>query len=193
MINEYYGFASTPTEDYLTHYGVRGMKWGVRKALHKKSDKALSRQYRKAQKKLEKYKEKMNLTKQENEDAYHTGKTIRTGIGALGSLGAGYGIRKAIVDNPVLQNSVRANAMVPSLAATLLGAGLAAKEVYHATKAIAARRRTGKEGHKKAVVKYTEKANKWKHEMDKSFSGTKYAGKYTPLPITNKSKRRKSK
>lgn len=32
-MNEYYGIASTPTEDFLAHYGVKGMKWGVRKAI----------------------------------------------------------------------------------------------------------------------------------------------------------------
>ena len=26
--NEYYGVATTPTSDFLAHYGVQGMKWG---------------------------------------------------------------------------------------------------------------------------------------------------------------------
>lgn len=30
-MNEYYGIASTPTDDFLAHYGIKGMKWGVRK------------------------------------------------------------------------------------------------------------------------------------------------------------------
>ena len=39
---------------YLAHSGVKGMKWGVRKAIERGNDRALSRQYRKAQKKLAK-------------------------------------------------------------------------------------------------------------------------------------------
>ena len=58
MINEYYGAASTPTEDYIAHYGIKGMKWGVKRALSKSNDKSLARQYKKAQKM-----HKMNLIK----------------------------------------------------------------------------------------------------------------------------------
>ena len=54
MSNEYYGVSSTPTEDFLAHYGVRGMKWGVRKAIRTGNSQRLSRQYAKAQKKLAK-------------------------------------------------------------------------------------------------------------------------------------------
>ena len=54
MNTEYYGAPSTPTSDFLAHYGVKGMKWGVRRAIQKGNDRALSRQYKKAQKKLAK-------------------------------------------------------------------------------------------------------------------------------------------
>lgn len=54
MDNEYYGVASTPTDDFIAHYGIRGMKWGVRKAVQSGNMKKLGRQYRKAEKKLSK-------------------------------------------------------------------------------------------------------------------------------------------
>ena len=54
MSNEYYGVASTPTDDFIAHYGIRGMKWGVRKAIERGDERALSRQFKKAQKKLAK-------------------------------------------------------------------------------------------------------------------------------------------
>ena len=54
MENEYYGVASTPMDDYLAHYGVKGMKWGVRKAIASGNGRRLGRQYAKAAKKLAK-------------------------------------------------------------------------------------------------------------------------------------------
>ena len=66
MNNEYYGVATTPTSDFLAHYGVQGMKWGVRKAIDRGSDRALSRQYRKASKKLAKLQNRANTEHQQN-------------------------------------------------------------------------------------------------------------------------------
>lgn len=50
---EYYGI-TTPTDDFLAHYGVKGMRWGVRKAIESGNQRKLDRQYKKAQKKLAK-------------------------------------------------------------------------------------------------------------------------------------------
>ena len=57
MKNEYYAFSmtsSSPTSDFIAHYGVMGMKWGVRKAIAKGNQRALDRHFRKAAKKLSK-------------------------------------------------------------------------------------------------------------------------------------------
>lgn len=61
-INEYYGDASTATSDYLAHYGVRGMKWGVRRAIKSGDSQKLSKQYAKAQKKLAKLEKRATKT-----------------------------------------------------------------------------------------------------------------------------------
>ncbi|MBP5168812.1 MAG: hypothetical protein ILP14_06375 [Oscillospiraceae bacterium] len=51
-MNEYY--AVVRSTDELAHYGVKGMKWGVRKALANRNERALDRHFRKAAKKLAK-------------------------------------------------------------------------------------------------------------------------------------------
>ncbi len=51
-MSEYY--AVIRSTDHLAHYGVKGMKWGVRKAIAYGNDKALDRHFRKAAKKLRK-------------------------------------------------------------------------------------------------------------------------------------------
>ena len=51
-MDNYYGV--TRSEEYLAHYGIKGMKWGVRKAIESGSARRLNRQFQKAQKKLAK-------------------------------------------------------------------------------------------------------------------------------------------
>ncbi|MBP5729422.1 MAG: hypothetical protein J6Y48_20330 [Clostridia bacterium] len=51
-MNEYY--AVVRSTDELAHYGVKGMNWGVRKALASGNERALNRHFRKAAKKLKK-------------------------------------------------------------------------------------------------------------------------------------------
>lgn len=51
-MGEYY--AVQRSTDHLAHYGVKGMKWGVRKAIATGNQRALDRHFRKAAKKLRK-------------------------------------------------------------------------------------------------------------------------------------------
>jgi len=51
-MSEYYGVVRTT--DHLEHYGVKGMKWGVRKAIAYGNERILDRHFRKAVKKLRK-------------------------------------------------------------------------------------------------------------------------------------------
>lgn len=51
-MNSYYGVQRST--DHLAHYGVKGMRWGVRKALATGNERALAKHYRKAAKKLAK-------------------------------------------------------------------------------------------------------------------------------------------
>lgn len=50
-------------DDYLIHFGVKGMKWGVRKEQYKSADKATRKQYRDAYKKTDEYRTKMSKRK----------------------------------------------------------------------------------------------------------------------------------
>ena len=51
-MSEYY--AVIRSTDHLAHYGVKGMRWGVRKAIAYGNEKSLDRHFRKAAKKLKK-------------------------------------------------------------------------------------------------------------------------------------------
>jgi len=59
---EYYAVERSP--EYLAHYGVKGMRWGVQKAIASGNTKRLSRQYAKAQKKLAKLNAKADINQQ---------------------------------------------------------------------------------------------------------------------------------
>jgi hypothetical protein len=150
------------------------MKWGVRKAIHKDTEKALSKVYNKAQKKLRKLENRANIQKQKNEMAYHKGKVYRTAAGALAASGGSYGLAK--LSNRLasqglgrsIENKVAIGSSLGLLAA---GAGLAGKEGYHAGKYFASLYRTTPKGHKKAIAK----RDSWKKEMHNAFKGTSYA------------------
>lgn len=87
-MNNYYGVQRS--EDYLAHYGIKGMKWGVHKAKESGNLVALDRQYRKAQKKLQKLNLKADRDIQQELVKKHTKRAIAAGsIGLAGATAAG--------------------------------------------------------------------------------------------------------
>ena len=52
-MNEYYGVPSTPNSSFLQHYGVKGMKWGIRKAVERAYSRPRSPGYSRIKQKLE--------------------------------------------------------------------------------------------------------------------------------------------
>ena len=233
MANEYYGAPTTPTSDYLAHYGVKGMKWGVRRAIEKGNTKALARQYKKAAKKLAKLSERTDVELQKSRmQNYKASARGATGVG-LGALGTAAGLRLGSNVNSVLARHHTAKQMDATqkyfnafndnngpytlssgyydlakqhenaarvakdraknldhlsidLRPTLIGAGIGglASGAYYAGKSSAARYRTTKEGHDKAVAQ----RNAWKNQMAEVFKGTKYEGQYS-VPKKNKKRR----
>lgn len=61
-MNNYY--AVVRSTDHLMHYGIKGMKWGVRKAIEKGNSKKLARQYKKAAKKFAKLEKRADIEQQ---------------------------------------------------------------------------------------------------------------------------------
>lgn len=96
MDKEYY-YGVTRTNDYLAHYGVRGMKWGVRKAIQSGNTKALGRQYKKAQKKLAKLEKRANNGAKyaKRAAALGAGAAAAGGLAALGTTGVGTALTRA--------------------------------------------------------------------------------------------------
>lgn len=93
-MNEYYG-VTTPTDDFIAHYGIKGMKWGVRKAIEKGNEKKLDKQYQKAAKKLEKLSNRADIEvqKKKAENLDKAAKTsFKVGTGIAGSLLAAKGL-----------------------------------------------------------------------------------------------------
>lgn len=71
---EYY--AVERSDEYLTHYGIRGMRWGVRKALKRGNSRVYKRQYKKAAKRL------ARLDKQANNGGEYAKKALIKGAKA---------------------------------------------------------------------------------------------------------------
>lgn len=170
---EYYGVTRTP--EYLMHYGVKGMRWGVRRALKNKNSKALDRQYKKAVAKAKKLNTKANVSRSQQEYKGRMSDAATLGLSGAGIAGLGLGMK-------ALQNATNTRwAGVASgipfdtetfhYASTPIGAALGGWGAYNLGKGLAAKHRTTPKGHAKAVAK----AQNFRNEMKKAFKGTKYA------------------
>lgn len=101
MYNNDYMYAIERSDEYLAHYGVRGMKWGVRKAREMggaRGAKLLSRQYAKASKKLAKLEKQAGKSKKYAKRAalMGAGAAAAGGLAAVGTEGVATGMRKLI-------------------------------------------------------------------------------------------------
>ena len=85
MYSNDYMYAIERSPDYLAHYGIRGMKWGVRKAIARGDSRALGKQYAKAQKKLAKLEKRAANSKKYARRAALMG----TGAAAIGGASLG--------------------------------------------------------------------------------------------------------
>ena len=176
MKNEYY--AVIRSTDHLEHYGVKGMKWGVRKAIATGNSKALDRHFRKAAKKLAKLTDLgLNSKKYAAKAAAYGAAAAGTGTIAVKGTDAfkslkGWGKKSSKlfpVEKIPTTRIPRTRGMtkndifrIATGAAAASLAALTAKNLYRATHG----------------AKYRAKAVQFKNEMDKAFSGTKYASKY---------------
>ena len=95
-------YAVERSSEYLAHYGVRGMRWGVHRAIASGNTKRLDRQYKKAQKKLSKLNKNADIVEQRKQQVkYAKRAAIGLGISAIGTggvLGA-HALRKTVSNN----------------------------------------------------------------------------------------------
>ena len=96
MYENDYMYAVERNGKYLAHYGIRGMKWGVRKAIASGNSAKLSKQYAKAQKKLAKLEKQAGKSKKYAKRAalLGAGAAAAGGLAAAGTEGVGTAMRK---------------------------------------------------------------------------------------------------
>lgn len=157
-MSEYY--AVVRSADHLAHYGVKGMKWGVRKAIMSGNRNALSRQYNKAARKLEKLTartDKELITKEKRQAARQAPASAL--LGGLGSALATFGVNSHL---PMNKRAAFAGAVGGGMA---LANGLAS-----GIQNLTYRRMLSNKGH----AKNTAKRKEFENAMRESFKGTEY-------------------
>ena len=165
-MSSYYGV--TRSSEYLAHYGVKGMKWGVRKAKETGNSKALDRHWRKANRKLNRLNKKANWDQQKRKkDIADYATAYNQALGLSATAGA------LIAKDKIPANKKLFAYTVGPLAATLASTPSIIKSAN-------AKKRLLPEGHKKAV----NDAQVWAKEMNRVFHKTKYQGKTKPFSDT---------
>lgn len=158
---EYYGVA--PSSDFFAHYGVKGMKWGVRKAIIYGNSAALSRHYNKAAKKLEKLTAKTDkefVAKSKRQAAKYAPASA-----VLGGLGSALGTFAINSHLPMKQRAAYAG---------IVGGGSAlASGVASGIENLKYRRMLSNTGYAKNKAKRKE----FEKAMRESFKGTEYENK----------------
>ncbi|MBO7452978.1 MAG: hypothetical protein J6U54_21815 [Clostridiales bacterium] len=152
-------YAVERSSEYLAHYGVRGMKWGVRRALKRGDGKALEKQYKKAAKKLLKLSTHTNKTLMRKE--YDQAKT-NMAISAMSSGGLSAALTASL--NSHLNAKDR---LLYGAGAGLVGATAGA---LASSKGIMSKRHLSDKGHARAI----QKRDQWQKDMRAAFKGTKY-------------------
>ena len=216
-MSEYY--AVERSGDSLAHYGVRGMKWGVKKARSTGNAAALGRQFRKAEKKLAKLEKRGASGKKYAKRAAKlaTGAALAGGLAAAGTAGIGKGLQKLStlgINGKGLNKfkNVRKAVNEAGKAVEKWGKGTTRTGItrnhngitqeLHLKNGGAARLAAGVAGAGLAgaagynairaatAKKNRQKAANFKAEMNKAFAGTKYANK-AGTSSTSKKKERK--
>ena len=149
---KYYGI--TRSHEYLAHYGIKGMRWGVRKAIEKGNTEALLKHYRKTANKLNKLKKKTNLS-----DAARTqylGRFFGRGGGAVAGIQTGLIGGVAAAD--AARHGVKALEGVAPLAGLLVGPA-AITSAAGGVAYLKGKKRMSSKGHAKNVQKVQEFAS----------------------------------
>ena len=181
-MSEYYGVS--PSSDFFAHYGVKGMKWGIRRALRSSDPSKLSKQYQKAVKNLVKMSIKANNTVNETkyqkwrQQARKNAVFEALGGGLGGGIGAMHGVANAGAKYGLtLAETLSAAPQLKVMGAQFAGAGALAGGIGGYTgarlRAHIYKRRQNPEVRNKLIAK----RDLWKKDMEDAFNGTRYGGK----------------
>lgn len=158
-MNEYYG-SNLASSDFFAHYGVKGMKWGVRKAIERGNSAALNRHFNRASRKLKKLTARTDI---ELIQKIKRNAARNAPVSAItGGLASGLGTF-----------AINSHVPMPERAkyAAAIGGGMAlANGLASGIENLEYRRMLSKKGYNKNVAKRKE----FEKEMRKSFKGTKY-------------------